>query len=804
MENKLNTDLSRAAALLTALSLLCGTILALLLAPPLALGHEDAHSVGGDKLVITDPAGKVHKRKFLFKARDQLSINEFGEDLRLVGSSIIVRGSGQYDGNTGVVYLDPAGWTPIGKMPDPRGWKYRGDHGSNASSGVTKVLIKGGRNGGKLIIKGKGRYWGYDVLAAQASVEIGLTLGDEQYCAEYSSFDRNEIGKVQGKNASVPLACNAVCGNDKVELGETCDDGNAVDDDTCTTLCEIGCEVSDVEYDSTYEALQGLIFDSATYQCSNDLCHGVALAGGLDLRAGASHAALLGVASLADPATVRVFPGDQDLSMLYLKMAAKTLGPPYAPPGSPMPTNPETVDAGLLEALRLWIRGGAPETGVVVDTAELLDACLPPPSPNKTPQPDPPAFGSGIQLALPGFPVQPNDEDEACVPTYYDLTAPGVVPAEFRVPCPGEFPATNETGDSPGECFSYNRQSFAMDAQSHHLILHIYKGVYDWDDAGWGQWSCYLGDNHGLACDPTTPDPCPGGGVCGGESVGGFACIGTFGPDDYGFGPANAPQIGGIQEPTTTNEFGTGVYSVLPLKGLVVWNTHRFNLTDEVANVEGWVNVDFTSDRQYQAAGMFDTTYIFSQEVPPFEQREYCATHTFTENTHLTDINSHTHYWGKYFRIYGPPQTPCPKGVRDPYNFFWMTDPACVPGSQADMFYESFDYTDPLQLDIDPPMVFSGSVADRTIKFCALFDNGASNPVEVKTHSGSPQPPVPGMPGGPCNWDETYCIGGPNEGDLCYLNDQLCPLGVCDACMLKGGVTAGDEMFIPFGNFYIP
>ena|GEM_PF-2325934 len=41
-------------------------------------------------------------------------------------------------------------------------------------------------------------------------------------------------------------------------------------------------------------------------------------------------------------------------------------------------------------------------------------------------------------------------------------------------------------------------------------------------------------------------------------------------------------------------------------------------------------------------------------------------------------------------------------------------------------------------------------------------------------------------------WGETYGIGDPKEGELCYLNDNLCPPGVCGACMLKGGVTAGD------------
>jgi hypothetical protein len=488
--------------------------------------------------------------------------------------------------------------------------------------------------------------------------------------------------------------------------------------------------------------------------------------------------------------------------MLYLKLAAKTHDTEGVP-GSPMPTGAPALNNDLLEAVRLWIRGGAPASGVVIETAELLEACLPPASPNKIPRPAPPAFGQGVQLALPGFEVAASSETEICMPTYYDLSAPGAVPEEYRVPCPGEYPAVNEAGQGAGECFAYDRQSFAMDAQSHHLILSIYKGDYPVTDPGWGQWTCYLGPNAGQPCDPTDALACGSDGVCGGEPRTGFACITlpSFGPPDYGF---RSPQFGGIQEATTVVGLGPGVYSVLPLKGIVVWNSHRFNLTSTAIDLEGWVNVDFTADRTYSSRGLFDVDYLFAMDIPPFETREYCATHTFPEGAHLTDVNSHTHFWGRRYQIYGPPQTPCPKGPKDRYNYFWTTDPNCTADGAEDPFYESFNYADPLQLKLDPPMVFTGSVADRTIKSCALFDHGASNPAEVKRRSTSPEPPTPAMPGGPCEASETKCIGGPNQGALCYGDDNNCALGECDACDLLGGVTAGDEMFITFGNFYVP
>ena len=46
-----------------------------------------------------------------------------------------------------------------------------------------------------------------------------------------------------------------------------------------------------------------------------------------------------------------------------------------------MPSSEAPIPDNLLEALRLWIYAGAPETGTVPGTAELLGLELPPPKP---------------------------------------------------------------------------------------------------------------------------------------------------------------------------------------------------------------------------------------------------------------------------------------------------------------------------------------------------------------------------------------------------------------------------------------
>jgi hypothetical protein len=143
-----------------------------------------------------------------------------------------------------------------------------------------------------------------------------------------------------------------------------------------------------------------------------------------------------------------------------------------------------------------------------------------------------------------------------------------------------------------------------------------------------------------------------------------------------------------------------------------------------------------------------------------------------------------------------------------------------VPPPQArdadeSLLYVSLIYNDPVVLDLEPPMVMSSpDPAERSLTYCALFDNGFTNPEEVKKRSTSPAPPapVPGL-GGPCQ-TPTHCtagaVGAPCRGRSLADRNRSCDSeedaadGLCDACPLRGGMTTGDEMFILMGQFYVP
>jgi hypothetical protein len=126
--------------------------------------------------------------------------------------------------------------------------------------------------------------------------------------------------------------------------------------------------------------------------------------------------------------------------------------------------------------------------------------------------------------------------------------------------------------------------------------------------------------------------------------------------------------------------------------------------------------------------------------------------------------------------------------------------------------YTSLIYNDPTVVRFDPPLAFAGADVNRALTYCALYDNGFTDPSTVKRKSTSPPTPLGGF-GGPCN-PATNCVSGKLGAACTGLNqkqrDASCDStpgagdGFCDACPLTGGVTTEDEMFVMLGSYYKP
>jgi hypothetical protein len=628
-------------------------------------------------------------------------------------------------------------------------------------------------------------------------------------------------------------------------------------------------------FDSTYELIQQVIFENRG--CTSVTCHNSDAAGGLDLSADVSWENLIEQPSETIPAgTVpglkRVVPGQKDQSLLFLNLAAATLPDQWQPILREMPLGLEPLTTNELDAVREWIEQGAPREGTVPGTGELLDACLPPARPIPivplpAPHPD-----EGRQVKMPKWSMPAESEDEVCFASYYDIS--DGIPAKYL--------------SADGQRVRFKRNQIRQDPLSHHLIVTYYNGTAPHDDPSWGPFRCRGGEKDGEACAPTDLEFC-GEGLCGSQPRRSIACIG-FGPGDS---QTRRQAFSGTQEASFDQIYPEGVYGEVPTKGLLIWNSHAFNLSDVEGKLEAWINFEFAEpeDQVYPVRPIFNTTAIFEMNVPPFQAHEICNHQEFPPDTRLFQINSHTHQRGKRFRVFDgryvchggpnngaacspvpemsidvvdacggspcvmfapPPAADCNGDGRVTINELTTcvnvalgsralnacppADPdesgrvtvaeliaavrAALVGAQVDavdpqLLYTNLVYNDPTVVTFDPARIYSSaasSAVTRTLTYCSLYDNGASDPEEVKRRSTSPPTPFgAAAPGGPCA-QASGCtegqIGAPCSGnnEAAHRSCDSSPGagdGFCDACMLRGGVTTEDEMFILMGGYFV-
>lgn len=691
------------------------------------------------------------KRKFAVQGRWVDEDSQMANPT-VVATTLRVIGTGSGDGDTGEIALPAAHWRATGK-----GFTYLDPA---AATGVKFVKITPGKRGGSLKIVGGGAHWPYAISHPQSGVQLTLSIGGQllwqaEFPGACGTFQRNSANGFTAATKRAPSKS------------------------------------------STWSTIQKTVF--ARHGCTENACHGSAQSGGLDLRPNVAYGNLVEVFSQLGQQN-RVERGSRQDSFLYRKLAAASEGLAGVP-GSPMPLNGDKLTADELEAVRLWIQAGAPETGTVPGTDKLLGSCLPPAGPLKIAAPPAPAANEGVQFHAPPWDIPAKSEDEVCYATYYDVDAQ--VPDDMKAPC-------DEREFGPGKtCFIYDRSELTQDPNSHHSIIHIYNGAYEPTDPGFA-FVCQGGANEGQACDPRIADACGAGVACSGKVKSSLACL-TYGPPDFnnggsplsGAGSNTAPSFGGSQQPFARNAYPAGVWAALPTKGVIVWNSHAFNLTNLPTTNEQYLNMFFlgAADRQFPVRGIFDARDIFVQGVPPFESREYCRTVTFRKGSRIVDLSTHAHKRSKLFRVWGP-------GIAESCHSTKANPGACVAETTTPVLTTT-EYNDPAQFRYPEPLALdSDDPAQRRFKFCSLYDNGESDPLRVKRNSVATLSPCFVPPGPGARDAGVSCVAGPKKGQLCGGVDSACDSapgagdGQCDACPVFGGVTTEDEMFILLGNYY--
>ncbi|MDG2305041.1 MAG: hypothetical protein P8R42_10360 [Candidatus Binatia bacterium] len=765
-------------------------VLIALLSPgwiPEATAHDATVGISG-RAITVDTRREPAKHKLLFKSVKEIALFPL-HDPATTGSAVLVRWTGVGGagaGRTERIELDPGSWKGLGNPAGSKGYKYSDK--TMSAGGVRSVTFKPGASGGLLKILAKGENYSWELDGPNDEVWVHFQVEDEWYCAEMGGdVKKNEDGYYKAGKALAPAGgCpDQTCGNGVLELGEECDDGNLDDADTCANDCTdaVDPECPHGEFDSTFEAIQSVVFEG--YGCADGICHdAIAPQGGLDLTAGSAYANLIGVSSLISPTNYRVVPGEPPLSVLYDKLQAGTHSTLPAFGGSPMPSGGAPLTADHLQAVWEWIRGGAPEDLSVEGTAELLATCLPDPEPLVIPVPDPPGAGVGVQFRQTPWDLPATSEDEICMATYYNLVGTGLVPVSEQVDC------AVTTHNPTGKCFRYHKTVLAQDPQSHHSLISMFGGTLPLTHSNWGTWTLKFQDQtnplEGTTCDPSTVDPTTGYNAnCSSRVVSGITCSSLGG--GVGLGSGN---FGGSQEPYVAKEFADGVYALHPMAGIIMWNSHAFNLSPFDSTMSQYLNMELAGplDLLYTAKAIFQANDIFvmgfgSGGIPAFETREYCSTYTPPRYATVFDLGSHTHRTGVHFRIWGPPNSSCSAGG------------TCAPRGDTPL-YQSTDYSDPLALDVD--MYLPGGSNNRRFLFCSRYDNGStpSSP-EVLRH--------PNNAGIGCVGRS--CFNAPNQGNSCSVDSQCDSSsgagdGECDACAVTGGFATLNEMFIMTGTYY--
>ena len=532
--------------------------------------------------------------------------------------------------------------------------------------------------------------------------------------------------------------------------------------------------------EAAFDVLQARVFDQ--HGCSARACHGETMAAGLCLSQDRAYDAIVGADAKFSNLPL-VSPGAPDQSFVYQKLRAGTEPGSVRISGSPMPAGLAPLSPDELSAVAAWILAGASRTGPVAAppgrrasgdyVAETLcrgseDPGMPSGLDRPVLELDAPAPEEGYQFRMPAQPLAAGSEAELCFATYSEL-ADGV---------PDEF------GSADGEHFFVDSTVIQLSPGGHHLSTFNVPAVTtaDLTDPAFGEWACNGGDRDGGGCDPTDIHGCGEAGLCMSSPGPYLGCIG-YGPAHSNVNPASFG-VGTALSPSERVPRIEGVYREVPIRGVLYWNFHAFNLAEEDRLARGRINVTYAKDREeLEARVIVNGALDGPHSVPPFSRQRLCNDWVVPQGAKILRLTSHTHQRGSNFRIW---------------------DPA------GEMIYESFDYETPAYVAYEPAMTFDAAdPAARTLRFCADFNNGVgpdgspdldtlvqvSRIPDYELFKPFAEACSTGAWGVPCLplFGDAQCDTAPGAGD-----------GKCDAASIHFGQTSGLEMFMMAVDIVMP
>ena len=171
--------------------------------------------------------------------------------------------------------------------------------------------------------------------------------------------------------------------------------------------------------------------------------------------------------------------------------------------------------------------------------------------------------------------------------------------------------------------FRFSGQELRQDPQSHHLILNRYRRALPTTSTIPPFGALDLQRRRpGRADSASRPTSRRAAAAASARAPiqQSFACIG-FGPTDGG---ALASAIGGAQKAQASIDYVAGVFAQIPMKGILYWNSHAFNLTDDDTTMHARLNYYFAKSQQYPLQPIFNISAIFSANAAPYTTQTVC------------------------------------------------------------------------------------------------------------------------------------------------------------------------------------
>ncbi len=345
---------------------------------------------------------------------------------------------------------------------------------------------------------------------------------------------------------------------------------------------------------SSFAKLQERVIAPACLSC-HSAGHPYALQSGLVLDAPVAYrnlvnGAVKNASAIAQGITRLVAPRDANASFFHRKLL---LWDPNSPAslGTAMPLGNTSLSIGQIEFIRQWIAAGAPETGEVADAKLLDDATLPAFAPFAPLMP-PPA-GTGVQIRIEPFQVQPNFERELSVYRSLGNASPIYV----------------------------TRMETRMRTNSHHMVLYGFR-----DDM-----PAAIVPPKDVIRDIRNPD--------------GSLDFSNVLPMAYHV------FFGGSMSPTGGYAFPPGIALRLPANAALDINVHYVNASAAPIMGEAYANLHTVDASQVQQVASTINLSNTGLQLPPRQRTTQTRTFRFSTLTRVLMLTSHMHKHGELFQI---------------------------------------------------------------------------------------------------------------------------------------------------------